>query len=281
MKLIRNCANKLVAGSVALFVLAWAAELSAAPGKQGSGQGTATVTAFKGQARYSMDNGKSWRPIKAGLVLKAPAVIQTAANSHVDMVLGERDVVTREPSALGELTSSAGSGGGEENANIVRISPDSILAIDKLTVEETGADVVSEVQLDLRAGQIMGNVKKLSAASRYEVKFPTGVAGIRGTIYTLNHSGVVNVFLGSVVISYLKDGVAVTKVVMAGQRFDPATGLVTPIPPVDIDSLKDFRRIFGRIHFRPIHYTFDHTIYYVSPLTGHFAGGGGGGGGGQ
>jgi hypothetical protein len=84
------------------------------------------------------------------------------------------------------------------------------LAIDKLTAEDTGTDMVTETQLDLRAGRITGSVKKLSAASRYEIKFPTGVAGIRGTLYSITSGGVVQVGLGSVVVSYLKDGAVVT-----------------------------------------------------------------------
>jgi hypothetical protein len=77
----------------------------------------------------------------------------------------------------------AGGGGGSpdtEKANIVRVFQSTVVGVDKLTLERTGVDEVSETQLDLRAGQIMFNVKKLSAQSRYEIKVPNGVAGIRG-----------------------------------------------------------------------------------------------------
>ena len=65
-----------------------------------------------------------------------------------------------------------------------------LLGIDKLTVTQTGADVVTETQLDLKAGHIFGMVKKMSAASKYEVKIPNGVAGIRGTVYDISAEGV-------------------------------------------------------------------------------------------
>src|SRR5947199_36035 len=95
----------------------------------------------------------------------------------------------------------------------------------------TGADIVSETQLDLQRGRLFGNVKKMSAASRYEVKLPNGVAGIRGTIYTLSSDGVVQVLVGSAVIAYVgPDGNTVTQVVMGGQQFDARNGQVTPIP---------------------------------------------------
>jgi hypothetical protein len=42
-------------------------------------------------------------------------------------------------------------------------------------------DTAVEVELDLPDGDIYFNVNKLSKASRYEVKMPNGVAGIRGT----------------------------------------------------------------------------------------------------
>ena len=65
--------------------------------------------------------------------------------------------------------------------NIVRMWENTLLGVDKLTFTQTGADVVTETQLDLKAGHIFGMVKKMSAASKYEVKIPNGVAGIRGT----------------------------------------------------------------------------------------------------
>jgi len=57
-----------------------------------------------------------------------------------------------------------------------------VLSIDKLTVDQTGVDTISDTQLDLKAGSIFGTVKKLAVGSKYEVKIPNGVAGIRGTI---------------------------------------------------------------------------------------------------
>ena len=79
---------------------------------------------------------------------------------------------------------------------MVRIWENTLLGIDKLTETQTGADVVTETQLDLKAGHIFGTVKKMSAASKYEVKIPNGVAGIRGTVYDISAEGVVKVSVG-------------------------------------------------------------------------------------
>ena len=109
--------------------------------------------------------------------------------------------------------------------NMVRIWENTLLGIDKLTATETGADVVTETQLDLKAGHIFGMVKKMSAASKYEVKIPNGVAGIRGTVYDISAEGVVKVLSGSVVLAYVgPDGTTQTQVIMGLQSLTPAPG---------------------------------------------------------
>ena len=49
--------------------------------------------------------------------------------------------------------------------NVIRMQGDTVLAIDKLMIANTGVDAVSDTELDLRQGTIFGSVKKLSAAS--------------------------------------------------------------------------------------------------------------------
>jgi len=266
MKLKLNYANKVVTSGVALLLVAWATTLSAQTAKQGN----AIVTGKKGSARYSSDN-RTWQSVEVGAVIKPGSVIQTGPNSYVDLAIDERGASAMRLAAK-VSAAGAGSGGGGaagESANVVRITPNSILAIDKLTSEDTGADQVTDTQLDLRAGRIMGTVKKMSAASRYEVKFPTGVAGIRGTTYTIDASGVVRVLVGSLVLSYLKDGVVVTQVVNQREQFDPATGKITPIPLADIGPIEDqINQIAGLAYEGPTSYTYDKTIIYVSPTVG-------------
>jgi len=67
------------------------------------------------------------------------------------------------------------------NIGTMRLEESGTLVIDKFTITETGADTVADIQLNLPEGTVLGNVNKLSAASRYEIKVPRGVAGIRGT----------------------------------------------------------------------------------------------------
>jgi hypothetical protein len=99
--------------------------------------------------------------------------------------------------------------------------------------------VVTETQLDLKAGHIFGTVKKMSAASKYEVKIPNGVAGIRGTTYDISAEGVIKVLAGSVVLAYVgPDGTVVTQVIMGSQQFDARTGVLSQISSADKTTMQ-------------------------------------------
>ena len=156
--------------------------------------------------------------------------------------------------------------------NVVRVWENSALGIDKLTSMDTGADSVTETQLDLKAGHIMGSVKKLSAASKYEVKIPNGVAGIRGSLYELWATGLLKVGVGLGVLAWVDgDGNVNSKEVHGGNQFDPATGEISPISSGDTDGMtqwiRSFRSFAGGIP--DMNTAFDHTVYHVSPIHGH------------
>jgi hypothetical protein len=267
MKQLRYLLQTLIGCGIALAMVS---PLSA----QSPISGAAKVVRMKGQARYSTGNNV-WQPLKVGAVLRPGTVIQTTIDrgSFVDLVLGD---------GTAPIGMNSGGGAGspptadlisyQPNAeqNVVRLREDTVLSIDKLTTVETGADVVSETQLDLRKGRIFGNVKKMSAASKYEVKIPNGVAGIRGTIYEISADGVVRVLVGSVVIAYVgADGNVITQVVMGGQQFDSRTGTITPIPDFNQkEMVKAAKEARIGPNTPPTTFAVDHTIYFVSPTIG-------------
>lgn len=218
----------------------------------------AKVLRIRGMARYSSDH-KTWQIVKVGTILKPGSVIQTAEKAVVDIRLGERVKPAEKPTLNnGKLYEPE-----EETANIVRIFESSVVGIDKLTAQQTGMDSVEETQLDLRAGRIMGNVKKLASASKYEVKFPKGTITVRGTLYMLNASGVVNVLNGAIVISWtMPDNSLATKLVSSGHRFDPNTGEMTEIPVGPIPSGPPEEPSSAP----PVLYMHDHTLIHVSPI---------------
>jgi len=152
-----------------------------------------------GTVEFSMDKGKSWKPAKVGTVLAANSSIRTDASATADLFLGD-------------------------NGPVVRVTKDTTLGIDRLDVENTGVEKVIDTQLDLKNGRILGNVKKMAAASKYEVKTPVGVAGIRGTEYSISANGQVSVVSGTVVVVYIVNGQPTQAVtVTQGNQSTPPT----------------------------------------------------------
>ena len=171
---------------------------------------SAEVVRLKGAARYST-GGEGWHQLKVGSIVKPGTLIQTAAKSRVDLVL------------VAETRSCRPS----TERNWVRIWDNALLGIDKLSVIETGTEVVTDTQLELKAGHINGVVERMSAGSKYEVKMPNGIAGIRGTAYDLTAEGDVKVWSGSVVLSYVgPNGTTQTQVIMGQQNFDAPLGVL-------------------------------------------------------
>jgi hypothetical protein len=78
----------------------------------------------------------------------------------------------------------------------------------------------------------------MSAASKYEVKIPNGVAGIRGTVFEITAEGVIKVASGVVVLAFVgADGNVSTQEINAGQEFDARTLKMSPLPPTDVQRL--------------------------------------------
>jgi hypothetical protein len=226
---------------------------------------TAKVTRIKGAARYSTDS-KTWNTLKVGQSLPAGVVVQTAKGTIVDLILGETTPVVQSPK-IGQYLSYQPM----VQQNTLRLYEDSALALDKLTVTKTGMDEVSETQLDLRAGKLFGRVKKLSGASKYEIKLPNGVAGIRGTIYTVDVNGVVTVLEGTVVVSMVgSDGKVITVVVNAGFWYDPRIGGDPQrLPDTQLQELVLLAKEVGvGPETGPTTYTIDQTVINVSPTAG-------------
>jgi hypothetical protein len=266
MKYTRSFVNGLVACGIALAMVS----TSSAQSKEAG----ATVLRIKGTARYTLGNN-IWQPLSTGQVLHPGSVVQTSrdAGSYVDLALGEGAGTAVAASPLG---STAPSKGGSINfkpstqQNTVRVMENTVLGIDKLSVMETGADVVTDTQLDLKSGRIVGNVKKMSAASRYEIKLPNGVAGIRGTVYDITADGTIRVASGSVVISFVDSkGNVQTRTVMGGQEYNARTDQITPLPSGMATQIEAAAGATGAAAVSTsTSVSIDRTIYFVSPTVG-------------
>lgn len=238
MKQTRNLINALVASLIATAMVSTVAAQT---------EGVAKVVRIKGPARYTTGNNV-WKPLSVGLIVKPGTVVQvsTERGSYVDLVLGDGNAPTVQPAVYkpsipSSYAASAAVSSYQPSAqqNVVRLWENTALGIDKLTSQQTGAEVVTDTQLDLKVGRITGVVKKMSAASKYEVKLPNGVAGIRGTTFDISAEGVIKVLIGSVVAATVdpKTGNVVTQVVMGGQQYDARSGQVSPLSPADAKDL--------------------------------------------
>jgi len=272
---------KIVLSALVGLALAGMATTASA---QGTKQGYATAVRIEGNVTYSLGQGQPEYPLVAGKYLPPGSIIFTKDNGVVDLILGKsvdlpqakwsperispaadspvRGYVTYKPSA---------------DQNAIRLTPNSTLAIDKLTIVDTGTDAVSDTELDLKKGKIFASVRKLSGASQYIVKLPNGVAGVRGTLFSISVDGAVACFEstgGGVILALtLANGTSKTFVIAPGYLMDPTTGSPAHITP-------QLQRILGEVfdalrttYFQVVNYEFDHTGCYISPTTGHHGGG--------
>jgi hypothetical protein len=240
-------------GLVAMaFLLATAVTASAA---DLSALTKAKVVRIKGSARYTTGSG-NWQPLKVGDVLDQGTVVQTAADSRVDLVLGDteaRAVEARASMVFGAAspgaTSAGGGVGAQVDQNFIRMMENTVLSIDNLMASETGDEIVTETQLDLRSGRIFATVKKLSAGSKYEVKIPNGVAGVRGTILIVDASGFAQVLDGMVALALSVGDEVRTKLIKANQQYDPRTDVLSSLG--DNEKREMTRLMRGPAHTKP------------------------------
>lgn len=290
MKKTAQFARGILASAVALCTLMAAVRAGAETVPQ-----VIQVLKVEGNAQYTTD-AKNWQPLHKGDILQQGSVIRTAEKSLVDVIFTDKDssASTKQvslpayPSATASSGGAGGGGGGGSNkpeaasANVVRIFESTVLGVDKLMVDRNGVDETAETELDLRAGQIMGNVKKLSGTSHYEIKVPNGVAGIRGTGYLVSSSGKVYVLDGAVTaVIIAPDGSTIKANIGPGQMFDPSTydpahpenpPVAVPIPPALYDQLKQQFATLPSVQRNAEQVMLqDHTIMWLSPVNGTVA----------
>lgn len=185
--------------------------------------GKVLIHAVHGSATYS-SGGQSF-PLKENLVLSRGAVLKTANDATVDLIL-------------------------QYSGTVLRLLPNSTLSFDKLNKENAGEEIITETSLNLTAGSILGSQRKLASPSTFEVNTPNGVATIKGTEYVISSSGAVGVISGSVMVTYVRPGSggSIRVTVQAGQYFDPATGTVKdglpPGPTIDFKPVRNIAMVF-------------------------------------
>jgi hypothetical protein len=160
--------------------------------------GGAKVRFVVGTAQVAKGAGAG-QAVERYMVLHSGDVVKTDGKSHVDLALGN-------------------------NNGSVQVTPASELALEKLTYVNTGLEQTHDTQLFLRAGTVAGVVNKMAAASKYEVKTPKGVVGIRGGRYRISANGDVAVTDGRAVMALtMPDGSVKTFTIDQGNMLAAAT----------------------------------------------------------
>lgn len=259
------------------------AGITATASAQDTKQGFATVVRVEGICTYSLGKGQPEYPLVAGKYLAPGSIIFTKDNGVVDMVLGKSVDLPQAkwaPEHIAPAADAAVRGyvtyKPTADQNAIRLTPNSTLAIDKLTIVDTGSDSLSDTELDLQKGKIFASVRKLSGASQYIVKLPNGVAGVRGTLFSISVDGTVACFEstgGGVILALtLPDGSNKTFVVLPGNLLDPATGQPAVISPQLQRILRDVFKALRTTFFQVVNFETDHTGCFVSPTTGNHGG---------
>jgi hypothetical protein len=249
--------------------------------------GYATVIRVKGEASYSLDDGAHKYPLIAGKFLEAGSSVYTGPNGVVDLILG-KSVELPQAKWVPERVSLAAdspvrglvSFTPSVEQNSVRVMPDSILVIDKLTTVSSGADTVSDTELDLKKGGLYASVKKLSPAAQYLVKTPTGIAGVRGTEFsiTLNPDGTIASVAvyrtvgddGLVLAVTSAGGATQTYVIKDGEIWEPGNPNPLPLSP-QLRSI--LRAVFASLrtpYFQLVSFDYDRTLFQESSDFGNF-----------
>lgn len=134
----------------------------------------ATCQAVNGDGGEYLLNG-NWKPLIPELKLPEGTSVRTSPNGSAEFSIGEE-------------------------GTFLKLGPASHLVFEQMAVIP-GQQLVSLIKLDLRKGTLTGSVKTRADASRFEVKTPEGVAGIRGggegaTKFSLQANGMVRAKTG-------------------------------------------------------------------------------------
>jgi hypothetical protein len=210
MKIAERVGSRLMElGTVATLVLC-AGTLSAASDHQGN----AYVRYEVGAPMYSKAGGAPQK-LERKMVLHPGDTIITDAKAHVDLALGN-------------------------NNGTFQVGPNSQVTMEKLTYKYTGLEPIHDTQITLAKGKIYGIANRMAAASKYEIKTPKGVAGIRGTIYGAWDNGNIAVVKGKAAMGLIMPDASVRQFVINSGEI-----LIASVPEVRKLTKPEFDEVNG------------------------------------
>jgi hypothetical protein len=204
---------------------------------QGSVDGAEGV----GRADYSLDGGTTWQSAVVGQSFPAGTLLRTGKNSLLDVMIGqsyaEKSVVLLKDTWHQNPARNVVP---ELEHNMIRLRPNTVLGVDKLLVPGNDPTAISDAELNLKQGTILGSVRKVKPSSEYFIKLPTGVAAVRGTQFELSTGGEgtsCSVVSGTVWISFsLTDKSGNPVLGPGGQPFPPIQVSLSPGQSIDLSA---------------------------------------------
>ncbi|HSU53852.1 MAG TPA: hypothetical protein VLT36_07345 [Candidatus Dormibacteraeota bacterium] len=160
----------------------------------------ARVVRVSGDARLSMDNGKSWIVIRKADMLGPRSLIETAYSSELEIEIGPR-----------------------RSAQHLLLCRTTKVWIDLISQQSSPAEgSLWHVNLELRTGTVMASVGDSSANSRYQVRLTNGIVTFGKGLYSVGAHGQVCVVHGKALVT-LANG-ARTEEVLPGRAFFSDSG---------------------------------------------------------
>jgi hypothetical protein len=129
----------------------------------GEGGKDVTVMNISGNAEVMESGASSWIPALSGMKLGSGDTIRTKENSHLDLDFG-----------------------GKAQAAVVRIAEKSSLKIDTYIASDKIEG--RKITLDLAVGEVLVKVNKVKDESQFQVRTPTSIVGVRGTMFKVRTS---------------------------------------------------------------------------------------------
>ena len=169
----------------------------------------AVVRAIHGEVTYSI-NG-DFKPVRPKMEFLEGTSIKTGEDSYADLQVNGR-------------------------TSTVRVAPDTLVVLKRMEFRGARFSGQTTTVLDLKAGTILGSVKKISKDSSYRIETPKGACVIRGTdfqvVVTLLPDRTYRVtyrsVTGQLVATANVDGTSVTRVIESGGEWTPGEEHVVP-----------------------------------------------------
>jgi hypothetical protein len=240
-------------------------------------QGVATVVRVNGAASYTLGGNDGWHPLVAGKILQAGSAIKTEPDALVDVVLGKSVEMPQAQPTPDKITLAPDSPvrglvGYKPlvEQNVIRLSGETTVKIDTLTISDTGVDTVSDTELDLQQGRIFYSVKKLSSESKYLIKIPNGIAGVRGSQGFVSADGTCGALVHNLYLSVVgSNGNATSITVEPGQQYNSGTGQISALPHDILDLLGQVSLAARTCYVETCSYAFNRNQFcFISPITG-------------